>query len=72
MVLLIIIFFGLTASVEVPKLARAQRKKELVWFCIFSLIGFTLCMLLNAGVKIPGPVKLIMDWLDNIGLHYPK
>lgn len=70
MALLIIAFFGLAASFEIPRLVRSKRKKELVWYCIFSLIGFTLCMLLNANVKIPGPIKLIMELLDKINLHY--
>ncbi len=72
MALLVIAFFGLTASVEIPKLARAKRTRELVWFCIFSAVGFTLFLLLLADVQIPGPIMLIMKGLDKIGLHYPK
>ncbi len=71
MALLIIAFFGLTALMEIPRLARAKRIKELVWFCVFSAVGFTLLLLLCANVKIPGPIKLIMGWLDVLGLHYP-
>lgn len=70
MALLIIIAFVLIAAFQIPRLLRAKRKKELVWFAIFSLVGFTLFMVLNAGVKPPGPIKLIMDFLDMIGLHY--
>ena len=70
MALLIIIAFALIAVFQVPRLLRAKRKKELVWFCIFSLVGFALFMVLNAGVKPPGPIKLIMNVLDMIGLHY--
>jgi hypothetical protein len=70
MALLIIIAFVLVAAFQVPRLMREKRKKELVWFCIFSLIGFTLCMVLNAGVKMAGPIKLIMNVLDMIGVHY--
>jgi hypothetical protein len=72
MALLIIAFFSLTSLIEVPRLARARRIKELVWFCIFSAVGLTLFMLLLANVKIPGPIKLIMGLLDKIGLHYPE
>ncbi|HOG00455.1 MAG: hypothetical protein BWY35_01540 [Firmicutes bacterium ADurb.Bin248] len=71
MALLIIAFFSLCALIEIPRLARAKRTKELVWFCVFSAIGLTLFMLLLASVKIPGPIKVIMGWLDWIGLHYP-
>lgn len=70
MALLIILAFALIAVIEVPKLLRENRKKELTWFCIFSFIGFMLFMVLNAGVKIPGPIKLIINFLDTIGLHY--
>ena len=70
MALLIILAFGSLAAYQVPKLIRAQQKKELVWFCIFFLTGFVLCLMLNAGVKITGPLKLIMDFLDGIRLHY--
>lgn len=70
MALIIILAFALIAFFQVPRLLRAKRIKELVWFCIFSLAGFTLCMMLNAGVKIPGPIKLIISFLDTVGLHY--
>ena len=70
MAVLIIFAFGAVAFFQVPRLIRSQRKKEFVWFCIFFLIGFVLCMMLNAGVKIIGPIKLVMDFLDMIHLHY--
>lgn len=70
MALLIILAFALMAIIQVPRLVRAGRKKELVWFGVFSLIGFVLMMLLSAGVAIPGPIKLTMDFFDWIGLHY--
>lgn len=72
MTLLIIIAFGLLAALQVPRLVKAKRRKELVWFCVFSLTGFVLLLLLNAGVAIPGPIKLTMDFLDMIHLHYEK
>ncbi len=70
MALLIIIAFALIAVFQIPRLLREKRIKELVWFCIFSLIGFSLFMALNAGVKIPSPIKQIMNFLDMVGLHY--
>lgn len=70
MVLLIIAAFAAVACFQIPRLHKAQRKKELVYFCILTSIGFVLFMLLNAGVKIPGPIKIVMDFLDMIGLHY--
>jgi hypothetical protein len=70
MALLIILAFALMALIEIPRLIRAGRKKDLVWFSVFSLIGFVLMMLLSAGVAIPGPIKLTMDFFDLIHLHY--
>ena len=70
MVLLIIVAFAAIAFFQIPRLWKAQRKKELVYFCILTTIGFVLFMLLNAGVKIPGPIKIVMGFLDMIGLHY--
>lgn len=70
MELLIILAFTSIAFFQVPRLLSAKRKKELVWFCIFSLIGFTFCMVLNAGVKMTSPIKLIISILDMIGIHY--
>ena len=70
MVLLIIVAFGAVSFFQIPRLWKAHRKKELVYFCILTTIGFVLFMLLNAGVKIPGPIKIVMSFLDMIGLHY--
>jgi hypothetical protein len=70
MMVLVILAFGSLAFFQVPRLIRARQKKELVWFCVFFLTGFALCIMLSAGVKITGPVKLVMDFLDAIGLHY--
>jgi len=70
MTLVIIVFFSLVALIEIPRLAREKRIKELVWFCVFSAVGLTLLLMLAANVKIPGPIMVIMGWLDQIGLHY--
>ena len=70
MTILIIAVFALIAFIQIPRLWKAHRKKELVYFCVFTAIGFVLLMLLNAGVKIPGPIKIVMGFLDMIGLHY--
>lgn len=68
--LLIILVFVSVAVYQIQKLAKARMRKELVWFCLLWTTGFVLCMLLNAGVKITGPIKIVMDMLDKIGLHY--
>ncbi len=70
MVLLIIAAFALLVFIQVPRLRKEKRKKELVFFCILTATGFLLFILLNAGVKIPGPIKIVMGFLDKIGLHY--
>jgi|AGTN01.2.fsa_nt_gi hypothetical protein len=70
MALLIIIAFALIIFFQVPGLLRAHKKKELAWFCVFTLVGFALCMILNADVKIPGPIKQVIKFMDMIGLHY--
>lgn len=70
MAVLIIAVFASVAFFQIPRLARARKKKDIVFFSIFWLAGFILIMLFNAGVKIPGPIKIVMGLLDKIGLHY--
>ena len=57
MALLIILAFGSLAAYQVPKLIRAQQKKELVWFCIFFLTGFVLCLMLKRGREDHRPAQ---------------
>lgn len=70
MVVLIILAFIGIAVYEIPRLVKGQRKKELVWFCILLTTGFILNILLFKGVNIPGPIKIVIDFLNGIGLHY--
>jgi hypothetical protein len=70
MIWLIILTFAAVAVFQIPRLKKAQKKKELVFFCVLLLTGFALFLLLNAGVKIPGPIKLVINFLNKIGLHY--
>jgi len=70
MTLAIILAFGAVALFQIPRLKKAKRNKELVFFCLLWLTGFTLFLLMNAGVKIPGPIKLVIDFLNKIDVHY--
>lgn len=70
MALLIIIIFAGIAIVQIPRLKRAGRKREIVFFCIFWLAGFVLLMMLSAGIKFPSVVGSIIKAIKFIGLHY--
>ncbi|MBB3110747.1 hypothetical protein FHS18_002814 [Paenibacillus phyllosphaerae] len=52
----------LFAGYELPRLLRAQRKKEAVIFLMFLAIGITLCVLHALAVPLPSPYQ----WLEVI------
>jgi len=68
--LLIVIAFAGIALLQIPRLKRAGRRREIVFYTIFWLSGFVLLMLLNAGVKFPSVVGTIINILNAVGLHY--
>jgi len=68
-VLIIIIFAGI-AFFQIPRLKRAGRKREMVFFCILWPVGFTLLMMLSAGVRFPSVVGSIIKLIKYTGLHY--
>lgn len=70
MALMIIAVFAGVALYQVPKLKRAKRTRDLVFFSVFWLAAFALVMMLNAGVKLPKTVHTFIEFYDWLGLHY--
>ena len=70
MALLIILLFIGIAIMQISRLKRAGRKREIVFFCISWLAGLVLLMMLSEGVKFPSVVGSIMKTIRFLGLHY--
>lgn len=70
MIILVLTAFGLIAWLQISWLAGQREKKDIVLYCIFLFIGFSLMMLYTLGVKIPNPVRGIRGLLDILKIHY--
>jgi hypothetical protein len=60
MIFLIILFFIIIISIEVPKLIKVRAWHEIKVYSVFMLIAFILSSMQIFGIKLPSPVKAIV------------
>ncbi|RJX28958.1 MAG: hypothetical protein C4554_01660 [Dethiobacter sp.] len=66
MIILLIMVFTGVALFEVPGLIRKKYWRELIVFSFFLLLAFIMTLLQIIGVKIPSPVKGILNLLKDL------
>jgi hypothetical protein len=67
MIFLVVLGFGLMIFLEMPELIQKKYYRELVVFCILTLIGLILSILLTLGVELPYLDPLIKKAITGIG-----
>jgi hypothetical protein len=67
---IVILVFTAIAAIQAPKIIKDKNGKEILCFITLFLVGFALNLLLSAGIDLPSPIEVIMDFLDAIHLHY--
>ena len=70
MIVPIVLAFALIAFLQVPKMVKNKYWRELVFYGLFFMAGFTLTLLMYLGVKIPSPAQGMKDFLRMINFHY--
>lgn len=64
-------FYTLIALLQIPGLVREKNWHDLVIFSCFLAFAFLFSLLLGLDVKIPSPLKLIQEKIqDPLNLHY--
>ncbi|RCX20945.1 hypothetical protein DFR58_101148 [Anaerobacterium chartisolvens] len=71
MIILLFLSYAAIALFQIPSLVRKKLWRELVAFCCFLLFAFIFSLLIGLGVKIPSPLMLIQNKIqDPLNLHY--
>lgn len=68
MIIFLIIAFALIAFMDLPKLIKEKRKKDIIVFSSFFIFAFTIAFLQTIGVDIPSPIKGIQYIIKDV-LH---
>lgn len=66
---IVILVFAAIAAIQGPKIIKDKNWKEILCFMTLFLVGFALNLVLSAGIDLPSPIEVIMDFLDVIRLH---
>ncbi len=72
-VLLVILLFTGIAAVELPKMIKNKRWRDLTVYSVVFLMVFTLGILIASDVKVPSPIKAIQAFYkDILGLSFKQ
>jgi hypothetical protein len=63
-----IICFAAIAAIDVPKIVRGKRWRELIMYALVFLPVFALGIVLSTGTVIPSPIKTIQSFYRDV-LH---
>ncbi|MDQ7095217.1 hypothetical protein REC12_16615 [Desulfosporosinus sp. PR] len=65
-ILILVFVFGLLSFAVVPPLLKKKQRKELIVVISLFSIGFTLNFLLIIGVKLPNPLKILIEIIQSV------
>lgn len=70
-ILLLILVYAVVAFFQIPGLVRKKYWYELVVFSCFLIFAFVFSLLLGIGIKIPSPLEIVKQTIQNpFKLHY--